>query len=392
MQKRWKLYLFFSIFFLLLVACQQNQEQTETPIQVRNQEPYDSKTVQRQKTELNKLYKKQTEKKKEQAKKFKRQEIRGIYLNPVAINQENIDKYVDLVKSSPRLNAVVFDLKDDNGRLTYQSNVNLVNEIGADKDAVIDDLESFIQRLKDEGIYTIARIVTFKDPYLAEKKPEWALQNRNGSPWIGPNGIKWIDPYKEEMWDYIFNIVEEIAQSGIDEIQYDYIRFPENAVKVDQQVQYANNENLSKGDLIEKFLIEQRERLSNYPVLISADVFGLVTSSADDMGIGQRWEEFSPYVDFISPMTYPSHYSANNYGLPNPNNQPYELIKAAMEDAIERNEKLKEKHHKVATIRPWLQDFGYTKDQVLKQIKALNDLGINEYLLWNSGSDYTPLD
>ncbi|MGM8216115.1 putative glycoside hydrolase [Bacillaceae bacterium W0354] len=394
------------IYILLLIVimvsgCAQNKEQQENEGQalddVRNQAYYETKNENKA-VKLSQVpdFNKQFDKKKRVIEKPEKKEVRGIYLNRNAINSENIDRYIKMVKNSPKYNAFVMDLKDDNGKLTYQSNVNLVNEIGADEGAVIDDLEQFLQRLKDEGIYTIARVVTFKDPFLASKKPEWALQKKDGSPWIGPNNVKWIDPYKEEMWDYNLDIVEEIAESGIDEIQYDYIRFPENAVKVDQEVQYANSENLKKDELIEKFLKASQKRLNDYPVFVSADVFGLVTSSADDMGIGQIWEKFSPYVDFISPMNYPSHYSENSYGLLNPNDQPYELIKAAIEDAIERNEKLKEKGVDVATIRPWLQDFSfkrtYTRRDVLNQIRALNDLGINEYLLWNAGSKYTDLE
>lgn len=328
--------------------------------------------------------------------KPEREEVRGIYLNPWAIKEEEIGRFIEFVKASPRFNAVVMDLKDDNGKLTYNSNVDLVKEIGADDGAVIADLPSFLKRFKDEGIYTIARIVTFKDPFLAEKKSEWALQRKDGSLWLGPDSIKWLDPYREKMWTYVMDIVEEIADSGINEIQYDYIRFPENAKKVDQEVEYANADQLNKDELIEKFLKYSKERLDHYPVLVSADVFGLVTSSTDDMGIGQTWEKMAPHIDFISPMNYPSHYSAQSYGLQEPNDEPYALIKAAMEDALERNQSLEIGEEQVATIRPWLQDFNYkrtyTKDDVLAQIKALNDLGINEYLIWNPSSKYTELD
>lgn len=186
------------------------------------------------------------------------------------------------------------------------------------------------------------------------------------------------------------DIAEEAADFGFDEIQYDYIRFPENAKEIDKIVAYDNEEDMTKTENITRFLKFSDDELRNTPLNTSADVFGLVTSSCDDMGIGQVWENISPHVDFISPMTYPSHYGPGIYGLEEPNDEPYELVKHAMRDAVSRNKKLGADG---AIIRPWVQDFNlkrtYTVDDIKGQIKAMEEEGIEQFLVWNASNDYT---
>ncbi|SHG45664.1 putative glycoside hydrolase [Ornithinibacillus halophilus] len=319
-------------------------------------------------------------------------DVKGIYLNPVSLREDKIDQFIDYVKAT-KLNAVVMDIKDDYGKLTYDSNIDMVNELGSDSNPPIKDLKAFIKRLKDEGIYTIGRIVVFKDPYLIEKRPEYAIKRNDGSIWKNGAGTPWIDPYKQDAWGYITNISKEIADSGIDEIQYDYIRFPENAKKVNLEVTYDNPENIDKQVVIQNFLKFSSEQLKDKPVYVSADVFGLVTSSNDDMGIGQNWESLSPYLDYISPMTYPSHYAPNTYGIGNPDAEPYELMKNAMQDAVTKNEKLKQNGEDPAIIRPWIQDFDYKRaysvTDVKNQMKALEEQGVTQYLIWNAQNVYT---
>lgn len=318
-------------------------------------------------------------------------DVRGIYLNRTSITEENVQKYIDLIKNT-NLNAAVIDVKDDYGKLTYDSNIDLANKIGSDNNPSTKDLSKLVKRFKDEGIYTIARIVVFKDPFLAERQSNFAITRKNGSLWDA-SGIKWIDPYKKEVWSYITSIAKEASDSGFDEIQYDYIRFPENAKKVDQEVSYDNPDGLSKADNILAFLKYSEEQLKNYPVYVSADVFGLVTTASDDMGIGQLWENISPHLDYISPMTYPSHYAPGSYGVANPDRAPYEIMLQAMKDANQRNKNLEAKGLDTAIIRPWIQDFdyisAYNADDVRKQIQALKDQGVSQYLIWNAGNSYT---
>ncbi|WP_382395271.1 putative glycoside hydrolase [Lentibacillus juripiscarius] len=323
---------------------------------------------------------------------IKRTDIRGIYLNRNAIKSDAIDDYIDLVQSTD-LNAFVMDVKDDNGKLTYDSNVPIAEEIKADGNPSVDDMKALLDRLEKEGIYTIARIVVFKDPFLAEQKEEFAIKRKNGGVWQDEQGIKWIDPYKKDVWDYMVSISEEVASYGFDEIQYDYIRFPANAKTADQNITFDNQENMAKDENVLSFLQYANKRLEDYSVQVSADVFGLVTTAKDDMGIGQLWERIAPNVDFISPMTYPSHYGPGSYGIENPDDHPYDIMKQAIQDAKRRNEKLEEKGINTAFIRPWIQDFDfgrkYEKRDIQNQIKALEELGIRQYLVWNARSKYT---
>lgn len=319
-------------------------------------------------------------------------DVRGIYLNRTSIREENVQHYIDLIKST-NLNAAVIDIKDDYGKLTYDSTIDLANKIGSDSGPATKDLKKLVQRFKDAGIYTIARVVVFKDPYLADNMNDYAMKRKNGTIWQDAAGTKWVDPYKEEVWNYITSIAQEASDSGFDEIQYDYIRFPEKGKQVDQEVTYDNPNNLTKSENILAFLKHSEDQLRNYPVYVSADVFGLVTTAQDDMGIGQIWENIATHVDYISPMTYPSHYAPGSYGVPNPDRAPYEIMLQAMIDAKERNKLLEEKGEETAIIRPWVQDFDYlstyTATDVKNQIQALQDQDITQYLIWNAGNVYT---
>jgi hypothetical protein len=317
---------------------------------------------------------------------------KGIYLTGQSLKTESFQTIISKIKQT-NINTVVIDIKDDFGKISYNSNVPLVNILKSDEKPSIADINALLMSLKRNHVYSIARIVTFKDPYLSRHKPELAIHTREGKAWRDSSDISWIDPYKRETWDYTLSIAQEIASLGFNEIQFDYVRFPDNAKSMEREVAFDNPNNISKSKNIASFLQYARNELKSYPVFISADVFGLVTSSSDDMGIGQIWEEISPNVDYISPMTYASHYSSGVYGIKNPEEHPYDVLKFAMKDALKRNEVLKEKGMKPAIIRPWIQDFDYKHDYNEKdtknQIKALHELGINEYLSWNAQNEYT---
>lgn len=322
--------------------------------------------------------------------------VKGIYVSAWNMGGDKFDKMVKLVDDTD-LNAMVLDVKNDSGQVTYPSGVPLVDEIQADGKNIVPDMQERVRQLKEKGIYTIARLVVFKDPYLASKKPAYAMQKKSGGVWRDPKGISWVDPYQEKVWDYNLAIAEEAAKLGFDEIQFDYVRFPDNAKKVDEQVRFQNAMGGSKADTIRQFLTRAKERLPH--VTISADVFGLTTSSKDDMGIGQKWESIAPVVDVISPMIYPSHYSKGMYNIQNPDLKPYSVIAKALEDAKAGNAAIQTNGSgQPARIRPWLQDFTatwvkphqtYSSKQVREQIQAGLDQGIDEFLLWNPSGRYS---
>jgi hypothetical protein len=324
-------------------------------------------------------------------------EVKGMYVSAYALQGEKWSKIERLLKST-ELNALVIDVKNDSGRVTYTSGVKTAQQIGADKSAKFKDITPLLTTLQNEDTYTIARIVTFKDPYLAAKKPEWAMKTKFGKVWRDKKGISWVDPYNEDVWEYSIQLAKEAIRKGFDEVQFDYVRFPEQVKKMDREVVFRNPKNETKDQIIARFLRTAREEIRAVGGVVSADVFGLTTTARDGMGIGQKWESIAPEVDAISPMIYPSHYAKGSYGVRYPDLQPYKIVSEAVKDANKRNAKLKVSHDQVARIRPWIQDFTakwvkphqtYRKPDVLEQIKALQEQGIQQYILWNSSCNYS---
>ncbi|MFC4098763.1 putative glycoside hydrolase [Paenibacillus xanthanilyticus] len=325
------------------------------------------------------------------------QPVRGIYVSGwVAGDPGRMAKLIRLIEKTD-LNAMVIDVKNDYGNLTYKSNVPEVKAIKADASPPISNIRSLLKQLHAKQIYTIGRVVAFKDPYYARMRPSQALQRKAGGVWRDAKGVAWLDPYQARAREYNIAIAKEAANLGFDEVQFDYVRFPDNGVKVNQQVRFAPTGGRSKAAIIGTFLREARHGITPTGAKLSVDVFGLVTSSTDDMGIGQTWREIAGTVDVISPMTYPSHYSSGMYGIKSPDLHPSAVIKQAMKDAKQQNEQIKQIGRKPARIRPWLQSFtatwvdphqNYGVNQVRAQVLAARKQGIHEFLLWSSNCKY----
>lgn len=319
---------------------------------------------------------------------------RGLYLtgNSVAL-QSRFPSLVEMVETT-ELNTMVIDVKNDAGLMTYPSEIEIVQQVDANYKAPVKNMQEVLEDLRQRGIYTIARIVVFKDPNLPEKKPEWALQKKTGGVWRDKNGVAWVNPYEKKVWDYNIAIAKEAALLGFREIQFDYIRFPENARRVDQEVTYGENV-VNKDEIIEQFLIYAQEQLKDYNVHLAADVFGVIaTSWGDSDKIGQTWERMSRQLEYICPMIYPSHYGPGYFGFKVPDANPGGTITRALTDSIERNAALKNP----GIIRPWLQGFTatswvpggipYGPKEIREQIDAALALGIDEYIIWNASNRY----
>ncbi|NLT95420.1 MAG: hypothetical protein GXW85_07795, partial [Clostridia bacterium] len=220
-----------------------------------------------------------------------------------------------------------------------------------------------------------------------------ALQKKTGGVWRDNKGVAWVNPYEKKVWDYNIAIAKEAALMGFREIQFDYIRFPENAKRVDQEVNYGENV-VPKDEIIEEFIKYAREQLKDYNVHLAADVFGVIaTSWGDTDKIGQTWERMTAHLEYTCPMIYPSHYGPGYFGFKVPDAKPYETVREALMDALERNASVKNP----GIIRPWLQSFTaswvpgyitYGAQEVRKQINAALELGIDEYLIWNANNRY----
>lgn len=324
-----------------------------------------------------------------------RRYVKGIYMtgNTVSL-PDRFNKLVELVKTT-ELNAVVIDVKDDDGLMTYASSLPDVEFTGANKRVRIKDIDAVMKVLKDNDIYPIARIVTFKDRRAGDKYANLAVKNKSGGIWRDRHGMSWLNPYNKESWDYIVDIAEEAAIKGFKEIQFDYVRFPTDGnVKA---IDYGTSAGKPKAEAIAEFLAYARGRLNNRGVVVSADVFGLVTTATDDMRIGQHLESIAKSVDVICPMVYPSHYGKGSYGVAEPDFEPYKIVNRSMSIAQKRIDAIQGASHK-ALLRPWLQDFTatylprykkYGPDEVRAQIKATYDAGPKEWILWNAGNKYT---
>ncbi|MBI5057715.1 MAG: putative glycoside hydrolase [Nitrospirae bacterium] len=313
---------------------------------------------------------------------------KGLYLTVYGIGDRNLRNAALGLIEETELNTLVIDVKGDRGLVPYKSSVPLASEIGAQKITTVRDIRGLMKSLKEKGIYTIARIVVFKDNLLALARPDLAVKTRRGDIWLDREDLAWVDPCAEEVWDYNINIAIEAAQLGFDEIQFDYVRFPDAA---GLEFSVPNTE-AHRTMSISMFLREAKKRLTPYNVFLSADIFGYVCWNLNDTDIGQRIEDISKIVDYVSPMLYPSGFQ---YGIPgylNPVAHPYEIVYLSLKRALERTS-LPPKR-----FRPWLQAFRdyafdrrhFTGYEIRAQIDAAEKAGSDGWMLWNPHNVYSP--
>lgn len=326
--------------------------------------------------------------------------VRGIYVTGHSAGGEKFKQLTNLIDKTD-LNAMVIDIKDDHGYLTYKPEADSpFKDIGK---PYIKDPQQMLRTLEEKKIYPIARVVVFKDTALANKKPEWSFKDGN-TVWKNGRGESFVNPFVKDVWDYNVQIAIEAAKMGFKEIQFDYVRFPEGFENRDASLKYSlgdyqdiEMDNVQKRvKAVTEFVAYARNELKPYDVKVSVDIFGYTATLPEAPGIGQNFSKISENVDVISSMIYPSHWTSY-FGIAKPDTEPYRLI---VEYAKLENKKLGEL--KTPPIsRPWIQDFTaswlgrgnylvYGKREVEDQIKALNDQGIKEYLLWNASNRYTP--
>lgn len=325
--------------------------------------------------------------------------VKGIYLSAyIAGTPKLMDNILAEIEKS-QVNAVVIDVKNDDGRITFPIDTPVAGEIGACK-PYISDVDGLIQELKARDIYVIARVVAFRDPFLAEARPEWSLKKADGSLYRDKQGLAWVNPYKKEVWDYLIEVGKAAAEAGFDEVQFDYIRF--STEKGMKQVVFdeEDTKGRSKTDIITEFITYAYEPLKEAGLFVSADVFGaIIGSERDANSVGQIYYEMAKHLDYICPMIYPSHYADGNFGIEHPDTKPYETILAALmgsqADLASSSDAGKEE--KLAVVRPWLQDFTasylehyitYGPEQVKAQIQAVYDAGYEEWIFWDAACTY----
>nr|WP_102347936.1 putative glycoside hydrolase [Bacillus sp. Marseille-P3661] len=319
-------------------------------------------------------------------------------------------KFADIMNlmDNTDLNAVVVDIKDDWGNLTYEpAEGSPLVSIGK---PYISNPRELLELLEKKQVYPIARIVVFKDSVWANQRPDLSFQD-NGTVWKNGRGESFVNPFLKEVWEHNVEIAIDAAKLGFKEIQFDYVRFPEGFEKRDKQLTYSMGEyqnvetdNVQKRvQAVTDFVAYAKKELEGYDVDVSVDIFGYTATLPEAPGIGQNFTKISEHVDVISSMIYPSHWTSY-FGIAKPDLEPYRLV---TEYAKVENQKLTEVENRPIS-RPWIQDFTasylgrgnylvYGKAEVEAQIKALNENGIQEFLLWDAGNtyttgvDYTPL-
>lgn len=323
--------------------------------------------------------------------------VKGIYVSAyVAGSGDMMNTIIGHIEET-ELNAVVLDFKNDDGRITTKVESAAFSEIGACK-SYVPDMKGLIQKLKERGIYVIARVVTFRDPYLAENKPEWSLKLGDGSTYRDRDGLAWVNPYKQEVWDYLVEVGIQASAIGFDEIQFDYIRFSTEAGMKEVVFDEADTKGRTKTDVITEFTQYAYQKLAPLGIFVSADVFGaIIESDQDAQSVGQIYGELAESLDYICPMIYPSHYGDGNFGLDHPDKHPYETILAALENSKKALALYKSDDKPQAIVRPWLQDFTasylknyitYGDEEIREQIRAVKDAGYDEWILWSAANKY----
>jgi hypothetical protein len=317
--------------------------------------------------------------------------VRGLYVNRWAALGERMWQLIDVAKRT-EVNALVIDVKDDRGFMLYRSGVPLARDIGADTNSPMSAkrLRAIIDTMRAHDIFPIARIVVAKDPLLALAKPEWAVKRKSdGTPWLDKNGKPWLDPHHREIWAYAGDIGDEAIALGFGEVQFDYVRFPDEP-RLIREADFALAQGRVRARVIREQLGHLRGRYAARKVPMAIDVFGLTATDSTDMGIGQKWEQFVDQADVVLPMTYPSHYAPGTYGLGNPNANPYAVLDHSLRDAKRRSAGIPG----AGQLVPWYQDFTlgpprYGAQQVRAQMQAGYDNGVRGWMLWNPGSRYT---
>jgi hypothetical protein len=333
-------------------------------------------------------------------------EARGVYLTGWSSGgKQKMQKIVELLKATG-MNAVVIDVKDSDGAITFKMDIPWANQIEAKRGQIKEinhygyaqrcaDIDWVMNLLKENNIYPIARIAVFADDILPRVRPDMAAKNASGGIWENRKKEAWLDPYNREGWDYNAAVAIEAMKKGFKEIQWDYVRFPTDGKL--GNLRFPAKTDTPPNEVIAQYLAYTRKKLEPYGAIVSADIFGLTGLVSNDMGIGQLIHQIAENVDYICPMVYPSHYHKGEYGIPNPDAAPYDIVYVSLRDAQKRLAGTGCK------IRPWLQNFSlpdrgryggshYGPPQIAAQIKATYDRGIPEFLMWDPKNRFNGLE
>lgn len=336
--------------------------------------------------------------------------LKAIYMTQCAAGtpsfREDLTKLID----ETELNAIVIDIRDYSGGIAFPTDNPVLRDMVSDKCGAR-DMKEFVKTLHEKNIYVIGRITVFQNPLYTKLHPEQAVQGAGGV-WKDYKGLAFVDVGARAYWDTVVELGKESYELGFDELNFDYIRYPSDGpMKEAVFIKLGKN----KQEMLEEFFAYLHDALEPSGVVLSADLFGMVTTNYDDLNIGQVLERALPYFDYISPMVYPSHYPSGFHGYTNVNEHSYDIVHFAMQSAVERTVATTTKipalpYERIGTstpalyskpaypaskMRPWLQDFDYpveyTPAMVREQIKANADAGLDSYMFWDPANKYSSL-
>jgi hypothetical protein len=320
--------------------------------------------------------------------------LRGLYVRAFVAARKGFLPMLDNM-AARGMNLAVIDVKDANGRITYPSKVALANEIGATAAPQIKNLARTIEFAHARGIRVAMRIVCFADDLLSRKRGDLAVQHVQKRPLY----IGWLDPANDVVQQYVVDLAKEAIESGADEIQLDYVRYPvEHVENADFRLRERN---LRRTEVIRDFVRRVHTVTQEHSVPLTVDIFGIVAEGikTDIENLGQDPALLAREAEVIAPMVYPSHYPRGFHNYEEPGDHP-ELVRVGVSNLLslirkrQREAKIDTSSHANAVVRPWIQgmtwhapSFGpqYMADQISHADKA----GATGWMVWNPGQDYT---
>lgn len=311
----------------------------------------------------------------EEAVAIAQEKMKAVHISGDAA-EERWSEFVDLATTT-ELNSLMLDLKDETGAVFYDTSVAVAHQIGAVDPKF--DLDRVVADAEQAGIYLIGRIVSFQDPIAAIRAPDMAVWDTATGTAYFYNGQYFLDPTDPLAQAYALDLAVEACDAGVNEIQFDYVRFPDS--RRDGAVFDGGISPEIRTATIRDFLATAVAELHPLGCAVAADIFGFLTKAIDDGGIGQQWEEITSVIDVASPMLYPSHYDSGWYGFQRPVDHPAALVGSALDDGLGRLARQ-------IVVRPWLQDFDYDVEQVRAQIEEANSRHLG-WMLWNAQSNVT---
>ncbi|MFZ0292397.1 MAG: putative glycoside hydrolase [Candidatus Sulfotelmatobacter sp.] len=313
-------------------------------------------------------------------------EVRAIYLTGIMAAS---DHGIRIIRHWREVggNAVVFDIKDSDGSV----NIPFEHPLLGKHQVYIHDLPKFVHFLHSENMHAIARIAMFRDERMVVQHPELAVQSKKTKqPWRENGKLVWADPSQPKVQDFDIALAKFVAQSGADEIQFDYVRFPAEGDQKDASFVYqTEHSNWQRSDVITDFLKKAYAELHPTGVLLSLDVFGVMAwqRSVDLSHTGQDIVGMAKYCDVLSPMIYPSHFFGMD-GIEHPGDAPEHFIGESMQrfELITKGSGV--------VIRPWLQAFRwrtktYSPEYIKVQVATAKEKGGIGFLFWNAANDYS---